>query len=139
MRVGAAKQRRCLAQVPVAAQRSEAVALPQGLELVDAADRVGSLAARGTRPALVACLRARETSYVRTLPQNQRAFGAQVPVHFAPLLAPAPAQEPRAKGHGRGQTRRGQQGHATQATRSYGAPQKVGGTFLFQSVPAYLA
>lgn len=146
--VWAAEQRLCLAQVPVAAKRSEAVAMPQVLELVDVAGSVVSLDALGTQPALAARLREREADYVLALKQNQRELFTQVQAHFAPLLAQAPAHEQREKGHGRGehrrlwlsrafplvdaaapwadlhtlvcvQTTRWQQGYATQATRYY--------------------
>lgn len=70
--IGAAKQRQCLTQAPVAAQRSEAVAMPQVRELVDAAGRVRSLAARGTRPALAA-LPAGARNRLRTNPPAEPA------------------------------------------------------------------
>ena len=57
--VWAAVQRLCLAQVPVVEKRSEAVAMPQVLDLVDVAGSVVSLDALA-QPALAARLLARE-------------------------------------------------------------------------------
>lgn len=70
--VWTAEKRLCLAQMPVAEERSEAVAMPQVLELVDVAGSVVSLDALGTQPALAARLREREADYVLTLKRNQR-------------------------------------------------------------------
>ncbi|OGX91015.1 hypothetical protein BEN49_21410 [Hymenobacter coccineus] len=104
--VWAVEQRLCLTQVPVAEKRSEAVAMPQVLELVDVVGNVVSLDALGTQPALAARLLEREANYVLVLKQNQRELFAQVQARFAPLLVQAPAQEHREKGHGRGEQRR---------------------------------
>jgi predicted transposase YbfD/YdcC len=65
--VWAAEQWLCLAQVPVAEKRSEAVAMPQVLALIDVVGSVMSLDALGTQPALAARLRKREADYVLAL------------------------------------------------------------------------
>ncbi len=103
--VWAAEARLCLAHVPVAAKRSEAVAMPQVLELVDVAGSVVSLDALGTQPALAARLLERKADYVLALKQNQPELFAQVQAHFAPLLRQAPAHTQRDKGHGRSEQR----------------------------------
>lgn len=104
--VWAAEQRLCLAQLPVAEKRSEAVVMPQVLELVDVAGSVVSLDALGTQPALAARLLERKANYVLALKRNQRELFTQVQTHFAPLLAQPPAHQQRQKGHGRGEQRR---------------------------------
>ena len=94
----------CLAQVPRAEQRREALARPQVWELVDVAGSVVSLDALGSQPARVARLRERAAAYGLAL--SQRELFAQVQARLAPWRAQAPAPEQRQQGHGRGEHRR---------------------------------